>query len=81
MVIKKSSISSGNNENLFLSNAFLDKIAKTSSTYAKTIVSRRKYAPIKWKDVLNFLNVYQYMEGVNPLAKEDYFANDGNWLN
>ena len=66
---------------LFLPDAFLDEIAKTSSAYAKKNVSKRKYAPIKRKDVLNFLGVYQYMGLVDLPAKEDYFANDGNWPN
>ena len=65
----------------FLSHAFLDEIAKTSSAYVKKNVSKRKYAPIKQKDVLNFLRAYQYMGLVDFPAKEDYFANNGNWPN
>ena len=61
---------------LFLPDAFLDEIAKTSSACAKKNVSKQKYAPIKRKDVLNFLGVDRYMEFDLP-AKEDNFGNDG----
>ena len=58
---------------MFLLDAFLDEITKTSSAHAKKNVSKKK--------MLNFLGVYQYMGLVNLLAKEDYFVNDVNWPN
>ena len=70
MVTAKSFIPSSYHDNLFLPDAFLDVIAKTSSVYAKKNVSKRKYAPIKWNEVLTYLEVYQYMRLVDLSAKK-----------
>lgn len=64
---------------LYLSDAFIDEVAKCSSAYARKNQSKRKYIPITRKDVLNFFAVYQYMGIVRLPAKEDYFVADGFW--
>ena len=45
----------------FLPDRLLDKIVAKTNAYAKKNNSKRKYIPVKRKDILNFFAVYQYM--------------------
>ena len=64
---------------LFLPDKLLDTFVSCSNAYAKKNLSKRRYVPIKRKDVLYFFGVYQYMGLVRLPAKDDYFSTEGNW--
>ena len=64
---------------LFLPDRLLDHITASTNAYAKKTNSKRRYVPVKRKDILSFFAAYQYMGLVRLPAKEDYFETDSDW--
>ena len=64
---------------LFPPDNLLDKIAASSTECAQKAMSRRRFSPVKRKDVLNFFACVQCMGLVRLLSKENFFATKDGW--